>query len=95
MNTKFEISATAPTAYQHASLQRFGMPVKNCGGSYTASQLFDTRDEAEDYLRSRAEQYFETEQELEEAYADIARGFLRIDAVTAHLDEVEVEEDEN
>lgn len=93
MATQFKIAATAPTAYQHASLQRFGLDIEKCGGSYVGTKTFDTEREAKDFLIDRAERYFENESELEEEISDIEKyGVCRLDAVTARIEEVENED---
>lgn len=89
----FKITATAPTTYQHNSLRAFGMDIKKHGnGSYSASMEFDTEEEAKAYLTKRADMYFESESELDSAYADIEHGCLTLDAVTARVEEVFDEE---
>ena len=92
MATKFKISATAPTAYQYNSLSRFGMKIKKNGnGSFSSEQLFDSEEEAKDYLVERAERYYgEYEGQVDEHLQEIKKyGMLTIDAVTARIDEVE------
>lgn len=92
MNTQFKITATAPTAYQHASLQRFGLDIEKCGGSYVGTKIFETELDAKNYLIDRAERYFENESELQEEILDIEKyGVCRLDAVTARIEEVEKE----
>lgn len=95
MQTTIRISATAPTAYQLQSLRQFGMEVKKHGnGSYTATQDFDTEDEAKNYLKEKAERYFDgnsdnDEVDLIEALDSIEKhGVLTLDAVTAGIEEV-------
>lgn len=94
--TQFRITANAPTSYQYSSLCHFGMSVKShMGGSYSAEQYFETEKEAKDYLIGRAEMYFESEKELNDAIEDINKyNCLSIDAVTAHIIEVEAAEEE-
>ncbi len=99
METTIRISATAPTAYQLQSLRQFGMEVKNHGnGRYTATQDFETEEEAKDYLKEKAERYFDgnsnnDEANLIEALDRIEKyGSLRLDAVTASIEEIEIEE---
>lgn len=48
---------------------------------------FDSLEEARKYLRGRADLYFETEKELDDAYEDIQCGYLRLDAVIAHIED--------
>lgn len=98
MNTVIRISATAPTAYQLQSLRHFGMEVsKNGNGSYSASQDFDTEFEAKRFLVQRADYYFDgnsdnDEKDLIEALDSIEKhGVLTLDAVTAGMEEIEIE----
>ena len=100
MQTKIRISATAPTTYQLQSLRHFGMEVKKNGnGSYTAHQDFDTEDEAKEYLKSRAQMYFDgnsdnDEANLIEAFDSIENyGVLTLDAVTGRIEEIEISEE--
>ncbi len=100
--TQFKISATAPTVYQSQSLRAFGMEVKKSGnGSFWSEQFFETEKEAKDYLVVRAERYFDgnsdnDEANLVDALQDIEKyGSLRLDAVTASIDEVEIEEEKD
>ena len=96
MNTSFRITATAPTAYQLQSLRHFGIEVKQHGtGSYSATQDFDSEDEAKAYLTERAEMYFDgnsdnDESNLAKALESIEKhGSLTLDAATASIEEVE------
>lgn len=83
-----KITAKAPTTYQYRSLQAFGMPINGHGdGSYSSAMEFDSLEEARKYLRGRADLYFETEKELDDAYEDIQCGYLRLDAVIAHIED--------
>jgi len=83
----YKITATAPTSYQFNSLLAFGIGYrKNLNGSLTAEQEFETEEEAKEYLKDRADMYFETEYELNEALDQIEKyGCLTIDAVTAEI----------
>lgn len=97
MTTQFKITATAPTSYQYNSLNRFGMSIKkNCNGSFSCEQVFDTEEEAKAYLVTRAERYYnEFEGQVDDHLQDIEKyGMLTIDAVTARIDDVENEEEE-
>jgi hypothetical protein len=92
----YTINATAPTAYQFNSLKAFGMGYqKNGNGAFLASQSFDTEEEAKDYLKGRAAMYNDedpcgSEERLSDMYDSIGRfGSLTLDAVTAHISEVE------
>ena len=86
---KTQITATAPTNYQLQSLRAFGMPiVSNGNGSYTATQEFESKEDAVEYLKDRAHMYFDFE-EIEEAMADITTAnMLTIDAVTAYIETI-------
>jgi hypothetical protein len=95
------ITATAPTAYQLQSLRHFGMEIKkHLHGSYFSTQDFDTELEAKEYLKTRAEMYFDgcydnDEVNLIEALDSIEKhGVLTLDAVTAGTEEVEIEKEE-
>lgn len=94
----YTITATAPTVYQLNSLNAFGMGAKKNGnGSFSASMNFDSIEEAWAYLENRAHMYNDqdpegTPEKLAEMLEDIDdRNFLRLDAVTAHIEEVEEE----
>ena len=99
MNTVIRITATAPTSYQLQSLRHFGMEIKkHLHGSYFSTQDFDTEKEAKEYLKTRAELYFDgnsdnDEVNLIDALDSIEKhGVLTLDAVTADMEEVEIEE---
>jgi ketol-acid reductoisomerase len=97
MTTQFKVTATAPTVYQTSSLRRFGMTVKEIGnGSFHSEQIFESEEEAKAYLVSRAEMYYdEFEGQVDEHLSTIEKnGYLEIDAVTARIEEVENEEEE-
>ena len=91
------IKATAPTVHQLNSLTAFGMSYKkNMGGSFTATQEFDSEEEAKEYLKKRAEKYNDedpngSEEKLADMMSDIERGALTLDAVTGYIEEVEEE----
>jgi len=102
MKTIFRIYAKVPTAYQYQSISNFGMPIKKHGnGSFTAQQDFDTEDDAKKYLIERAENYFDgnsdnDEKDLIESLDDIEKcGRLNLDACTASIEEVEIEDETN
>ena len=95
---KYQVKATAPTTYQLQSVRLFGSPIKsNMDGSHTfKSEIFDTEQEAKDYLIERAEMYFENDDELQEAINDINEySSLSMDAATGGVYEVEEEETED
>lgn len=101
MNTVISITATAPTSYQLQSLRHFGMEIKkHLHGSYFSTQDFDTEKEAKEYLKTRAEMYFDGNSDNDEVNLIDAldsiekRGVLTLDAVTAGMEEVEIEEEE-
>lgn len=86
----FIIKAVAPTAYQSRSLSHFNLNEKKVGnGSIIGIMEFPSEEHAKQYLMTRAEMYFETEQELFAAYGDIEHGALTLDAVTAYIKEIE------
>jgi hypothetical protein len=89
---KTTITATAPTSYQMGSLRAFRLNVKpHCYDSgATGSLEFSTKKEARDYLRKRAEVYNDadhcgTDRRLKEMFSGIKKGYLTLDAVTAHM----------
>lgn len=93
---KIKIAAIAPTAYQHSSLTKFGMPIsKNGNGSFSAELEFSDIEEAREYLKERAEMYYNEKSE-EENKKDIDWNLsdwgLTIDACTAIIEEIESEE---
>lgn len=95
---KYQVKATAPTSYQLQSVRLFGSPIKsNMDGSHTfKSEIFDTEQEAKDYLIQRAEMYFENEDDLQEAIDEINEyGSLSMDAASGGVYEVEEEETED
>ena len=101
MNTVIRITATAPTSYQLQSLRHFGMEIKkHLHGSYYSTQDFDTEKEAKEYLKTRAEMYFDGNSDNDEVNLIDAldsiekRGVLTLDAVTAGMEEVEIEEEQ-
>lgn len=92
----FQISATAPTAYQLNSLRAFNLDTKQNGnGSISGTLDFESEDEAKKYLKNRAAMYNDgdpegTEEKLATMYDRIEKfGSLTLDAVTAHINEVE------
>jgi len=95
---KYQVKATAPTSYQLQSVRLFGSPIKsNIDGSHTfKSELFDTEEEAKDYLIERAELFFENDDQLQEAIDEINEyGSLSMDAASGEVYEVEEEETED
>jgi hypothetical protein len=84
---KATIKATCPTNYQRQSLRAFGMPIEDHhNGSSSAELEFGDYDSAEAYLTSRAEMFYDNEEELADAIDDIERyGQLTLDAVTAKI----------
>ena len=101
MNTVIRITATAPTSYQLQSLRHFGMEIKkHLHGSYYSTQDFDTEKEAKEYLKTRAEMYFDGNSDndevnlIDELDSIEKRGVLTLDAVTSCMEEVEIEEEQ-
>lgn len=98
--TQFKLRATAPTNYQYQSLTHFGLPIQNYNGSLVAEKLFDTEEEAKQYLIERAEMYYDgnregDEKNLEDAIERInLYGSLRLDAADSIIEEEEEEENE-
>lgn len=84
----YTVIATAPTSYQSSSLKHFNMPIKKHGdGSLSASESFATEQEAKDFLKQRAEMYYdEYEGQVDEHIEEIEKfGSLTIDAATARI----------
>lgn len=84
----FTITAIAPTIYQIRSLSAFGLEVKaHKSGSYSIEQEFETKEEAIEFLKNRAYQYYdEFEGQADEHIEGIEKsGMLTIDAVTARI----------
>jgi hypothetical protein len=89
------IVATAPTVYQKQSLSKFNLNEKrNMNGSFIGTMDFYSEQDAKDYLINRAEMYYDDyEGQVDEHLDDIERrGSLTIDAVTASIVEIEVED---
>lgn len=85
---KYIITATAPTSYQLNSLRAFNLN----GTGMTRTMEFGSEEEAKDYLKTRADKYNDedpcgSEERLEEMYSDIESGSLRLDAVSAYIEE--------
>ena len=98
MKNKFKVTAKAPTVYQTNSLRRFGMAIKEMGnGSFLSEETFDSEEEAKDYLVKRAEMHYdEFEGQVNEHLSTIENnGYLEIDAVTARIEEVEIDVEVN
>jgi len=90
MTLKFKVTATAPTSYQYSSLTKFNLDKKeNANGSITGDRIFDTKEEAKQYLIDRAKRYYdEYEGQVDEHLEDIENyDCLTIDAVTARIEE--------
>jgi hypothetical protein len=90
MTLKFKVTATAPTSYQYSSLAKFNLDKKeNANGSITGQRIFDTKEEAKQYLIDRAKRYYdEYEGQVDEHLEDIENyDCLTIDAVTARIEE--------
>lgn len=93
----FKITATAPTVYQTSSLRAFNIGCEKVGnGSYHGEQLFDTEEQAKQFLRQRALLYYDQfEGQADDYLAIIDRSLcLEIDAVTAFIREVYESEEE-
>lgn len=95
----FQIEATAPTSYQLRSLRAFQLKENNNGnGSHTGILFFESEEEAKQYLMTKADKYNDEDpngsfEKLSEMYGDIERGALTLDAVTAYISELNIEEE--
>ena len=91
LKNMFTITATAPTVYQLNSLRSFKMKVtEHANGSFTASQDFETEQEAKEYLIKLAgDFYFEDGEEITANHIENIKkyGSLRLDAVIASIEE--------
>lgn len=91
METKFRVIATVPTAYQFNSCKFFGSPVKTGDGGYQVEQIFETEEEAKDYLYERIDIYSEengSEKEIEKMCEQVENGYLEYDACMAKIERV-------
>ena len=70
---------------------------KHGNGSFTSEEVFNSEEEAKEYLVKRAQMYYdEFEGQVDEHLESIEKyGVLEIDAVTAHIEEIEEEEAED
>jgi hypothetical protein len=87
----FKIQAIAPTHYQLSSLTSFNLDNRmTMRGNIVGEGFFDTLEEAEQYLITRAEMYYdEYEGQVDEHIEQIKKyGSLEIDAVTAYIHEI-------
>lgn len=87
---KYIVTATAPTVYQRTSVGYFGSEVTAMrSGAFVFTKEFETEQDAKDYLCSRAENYFETQEEIEQAANEIERcGSIQFDAVRGYIEEI-------
>lgn len=91
----FKITATAPTSYQLTALRYFNMPITNLGnGVHRAETIFNTEDEAIQFLIGVAEKYYDEYDGQSKMYINeiVTYGFLGIDGVVAHIREIENED---
>jgi hypothetical protein len=87
----FKIQAVAPTHYQLSSLSKLNLENRmTLRGNIVGEGYFDTLEEAEQYLITRAEMYYdEYEGQADELIEQIKQyGSLEIDAVTAYIYEI-------
>lgn len=87
----FKIQAIANTHYQLSSLNSFNLDNKmTMRGNIVGEGFFDTLEEAEQYLITRAEMYYnESPNQVDEHIEQIKKyGSLEIDAVTAYIHEI-------
>lgn len=90
-----KVISKIPTHHTLGSLRNFGLTVTAHGnGAYTGELTFETEEEAKAHLRSRADMLAENEEEQNEMYADIENGYLRYDAATASIEEVDENEED-
>jgi hypothetical protein len=98
-NYMFEITAKAPSSYQLNSLKAFNIgsvPLGN--GAFQGHREFQSEQEATDFLCKQAEIYNDSDpcgsdRKLLEMYGSIELfGMLTLDAVTAYINPVEIEE---
>lgn len=92
----FKIAAIAPTPYQLNSLEQFGLPITVNGiGRYMCMKLFDTEQEAKDYLIERSNLYYDEYEGQVDSHIDNINqyGILEIDSVTAYIHKMEDEDE--
>ena len=86
----YQVISKISTHHTLGHLYNFGLNVKAHGnGAYTGTLHFETEEEAKEHLRSRADVLAEDEDDLKDKYADIENGYLRHDAATANIEQVE------
>lgn len=100
MESKFKIIAKVPTHHTIGDLRSaFNMPTKQHGnGAFTASEEFETINEAKKYLIERLDRYRDHSDMTDEKYNDQLenienREYLRLSGITAHIEELEENED--
>lgn len=93
---KYTVTAKAPTAYQSSGLSTLmgHIGTKHPDGSLSTTEVFDTLEEAEEFLGTRlAHIYYSTDmthEEYTEAAQDIRiHGYLEYDNRVASIEEVE------
>jgi hypothetical protein len=93
---KFKVTAKAPTVYQFRSLGHFFLNITEGCGSFYGEKIFNTKKDAEQHLIECAERYYdEYEGQVDEHIDEIKKyGTLTIDAVSAGIEEVEPQEEE-
>lgn len=87
----FKIQAIANSHYQLSSLSKFSLEHRmTMKGNIVGEGFFDTLEEAEQYLITRAEMYYdESPGQADEHIEQIKRcDSLEIDAVTAYIHEI-------
>ena len=81
---KVQIKAIAPTSYQTQSLRHFNIGCQPIGnGGYIGKQIFRTKKEAQEFLRQRAEKYYDCPKDIR---GNLWANGLAIDAVTAYIE---------
>lgn len=84
---KAQITVIAPTAHNLNNLYAFGMSATSTPAGYIAKRTFNTVAEAKAYLLCRAEVwcYNNYDVKLSELKAQIKRGYLTLDHITASI----------
>lgn len=93
----YEVKAIAPTQYQRRALSRFNLNINEVGsGSFIGTAMFETIEDAKQFLRDRAELYYDEYPGQVDEHLDAIEGIdcLTIDTVTAHIEKIEIDDNE-
>ncbi len=96
-NMEYKVVCNIPTAYQYTSLCKMNLNNRKRGnGSYVGEMEFIDEEEAKNFLIDRAEKYYDDDEiKLAEAISDIENyGMLHIDAATARIEKIDIDEEE-